>query len=247
MKLQGKVALITGGTTGIGQAAARLFQAEGAEVFVTGRNEAALAEVRRAVPGVAALASDAANLEDIAALARTLKAQAGRLDVLFVNAGIAQFIPFEQTTAEVYDRMFEVNVRGAFFTVQHLLPLIPRGGSIVMTTSIAADLGMATASVYSATKAALSSLTRTLANELVGRGIRVNEVSPGPIETPIFGKMGMSAEQIEGLKAHMAGMVPMKRMGSPDEVARAVLYLASDDASYVTGAKITVDGGVLLN
>jgi NAD(P)-dependent dehydrogenase (short-subunit alcohol dehydrogenase family) len=247
MKLKGKVAVITGGTTGIGQAAARLFQAEGANVFVTGRSETTLAEVRKAVPGVTALASDAANVEDIAALARTLKAQAGRVDVLFVNAGIAQFVPIDQVTPEVYDRMFDVNVRGAFFTVQHLLPLIPAGGSIVLTSSIAADLGFATASVYSATKAAVSSLARTLGNELAGRGIRVNEVSPGPIDTPIFGKMGMPAEQIDGFKAHMSGMVPMKRLGSPDEVARAVLFLASDDSTYVTGAKLTVDGGVVLN
>jgi NAD(P)-dependent dehydrogenase (short-subunit alcohol dehydrogenase family) len=247
MKLKGKVAVITGGTTGIGQAAARLFQAEGATVFVTGRNEATLAEVRKTLPGVNVVPSDASNLEDIAALARTLKAQAGRVDVLFVNAGIGHFMPIEQVTPETYDRMFNINVRGAFFTIQHLLPLIPQGGSIVLTSSIAADLGMATTSVYSATKAAVSALARTLGNELTARGIRVNEVSPGPIETPIFGKMGMSAEQVDGFKAHMAGMVPMKRLGSPEEVARTVLFLASDDASYVTGTKITVDGGVVLN
>ena len=151
MKLQGKIALITGGTTGIGLAAARLFQAEGAQVYVTGRNETALAEVRRALPGVRALASDAANLEDVRTLARTLEQEVGRVDVLFVNAGIAQFAPLEQVTPDIYDRMFDINVRGAFFTVQHLLPLIPTGGSIVLTTSIAADLGMATTSVYSAT------------------------------------------------------------------------------------------------
>jgi len=247
MKLQGKITLVTGGTTGIGQAAARLFQAEGAEVFVTGRSETTLAEFRKALPGITALPSDASSIEDAAALARTLKSQAGRVDVVFVNAGIAQFMPIEQVTPDAFDRMFDVNVRGAFFTIQHLLPLMPQGSAIVLTTSVAADLGMATSAVYSATKAALSSLARTLANELVGRGIRVNEVSPGPIETPIFTKMGMSAEQIEGFKGHMSGMVPMKRLGSPDEVARAVLYLASEDASYVTGAKITVDGGVLLN
>jgi NAD(P)-dependent dehydrogenase (short-subunit alcohol dehydrogenase family) len=247
MKLQGKVAVITGGTTGIGQAAARLFHAQGAQVFLTGRNETTLAEVRKALPGVSVLPSDAANLEDVAALARTLKAQAGRVDVLFVNAGIAQFMPIDQVTPDVFDRQFDVNVRGAFFTIQHLLPLMPKGGSIVLTGSIAADLGMATASVYSATKAAVSSLTRTLANELVARGIRVNEVSPGPIETSIFGKMGMTAEQIDGFKGHMASIVPMKRLGTPEEVASAVLYLASDDASYVTGGKITVDGGVVLN
>jgi NAD(P)-dependent dehydrogenase (short-subunit alcohol dehydrogenase family) len=247
MKLQGKTALITGGTTGIGLAAARLFQAEGARVFLTGRNETALAAVRKALPGVTALASDAANLEDVAALARTLEKEAGRVDVLFVNAGIAQFLPLEQVTTDVYDRMFDVNVRGAFFTVQHLLPLMPKGASIVLTTSIAAELGVVTSSVYSATKAALSSLARTLANELVGRGIRVNEVSPGPIQTPIFGKMGMSPEQIEGFKGQMAAMVPMQRLGLPEEVASAALYLASDDASFVTGAKITIDGGVVLN
>ncbi len=247
MKLQGKIAVVTGGTTGIGQAAARLFHAEGAQVFVTGRNETTLTQARKALPGITALPSDASRIEDAAALARTLESQAGRVDVLFVNAGIAQFMPIEQVTPEAFDRMFDVNVRGAFFTIQHLLPLMSQGGSIVLTTSVAADLGMATAAVYSATKAALSSLARTLANELVGRGIRVNEVSPGPIETPIFSKMGMSAEQIDGFKGHMSGMVPMKRLGSPDEVARAVLYLACDDASYVTGAKITVDGGVLLN
>jgi NAD(P)-dependent dehydrogenase (short-subunit alcohol dehydrogenase family) len=247
MKLKDKVAVITGGTTGIGQAAARLFQAEGAQVYVTGRTEATLAAVRKSVPGVTAVPSDASNLEDVAALARTLQSQAGRVDVLFVNAGIAQFLPVEQVTPEIYDRMFNVNVRGAFFTVQQLLPLMHKGGSIVLTSSIAADLGMATASVYSATKAAVSSLARTLANELVARGIRVNEVSPGPIETPIFHKMGMPADQVEGLKGHMAGMVPMKRMGTPDEVARAALFLASGDASYVTGARIIVDGGVVLN
>jgi NAD(P)-dependent dehydrogenase (short-subunit alcohol dehydrogenase family) len=247
MKLQGKVAVVTGGTTGIGQAAARLFQQEGARVFVTGRNEGTLAEVRKLLPEVTVVPSDAANLDDAAALARTLANQAGRVDVLFVNAGVGYFMPIEQVTADIYDRMFDINVRGAFFTIQHLLPLIPKGGSIVLTSSIAADLGLATTSVYSATKAAVSSLARTLGNELVGRGIRVNEVSPGPIDTPIFGKMGMTAEQVDGFKGQMAGMAPMQRLGTPEEVARAVLYLASDDASYVTGAKITVDGGVVLN
>ena len=247
MKLQGKIALITGGTTGIGRATAQLFEAEGARVFVTGRSEASLADVRKALPTVTAIPSDATSVEDAAALARTMKSQAGRVDVLFINAGIAQFMPIEQATPEAFDGMFAVNVRGAYFTIQQILPLMPQGGSIVLTSSIAADLGMATASIYSATKAAVSSLARTLANELVGRGIRVNEVSPGPIETPIFGKMGMSAEQIAGFKGHMASMVPMKRLGAPEEVARAVLYLASADASYVTGAKITVDGGVVLN
>ncbi|MGH8245419.1 MAG: SDR family NAD(P)-dependent oxidoreductase, partial [Gammaproteobacteria bacterium] len=200
-KLQDKVALITGGTTGIGLATARLFHAEGAKVFITGQSETSIAEARKELPpDVEVLPSDAANLDDVQALARTLKTRAGRVDVLFVNAGIARFLPVENVTPQFFDEQFDVNMRGAYFTIQQILPLMPPGGSIVLTTSLAADIGLVTASVYSATKAALSSLARTLANELAPRGIRVNEVSPGPIETPIFAKMGVSAEQLEGMK-----------------------------------------------
>lgn len=244
MKLQDKVALITGGTTGIGLAAAKLFHAEGARVFVTGRSEAGIAEARKQLPPqVEVLPSDAADLDDVQALARTLKSRAGRIDVLFVNAGIARFLPIENVTPQAFDEQFGINVRGAYFTIQQTLPLMSSGGSIVLTTSVAADLGMASTSVYSATKAALSSLARTLANELAPRGIRVNEVSPGPIETPIFGKIGLTAEQVDGMSA----LVPLKRLGTAEEVARAALFLASADSSFLLGAKVRIDGGLALN
>ena len=247
-KLDGKVALITGGTTGIGGAAARLFHAEGARVFITGRSDKTLADAKAQLPAdVTTIKSDASRLEDIDALAATLKAKAGRIDVLFINAGVAKFLPVEAITPEVFDEMFNINFRGAFFTVQKLLPLLGKGSSVVLTTSVAADLGMATSSVYGATKAALSSLARTLSNELAPRGIRVNEVSPGPIETPIYEKMGMQADQIAGFKGTMADLVPVKRMGSAEEVAKAALFLASDDSSYLLGSKIRIDGGMMLN
>ena len=244
MKLQDKVALITGGTTGIGLAAAKLFHAEGARVFVTGRSEAGIAEARKQLPAdVEVLPSDAASLEDVEALARTLRNRAGRIDVLFVNAGVARFLPIENVTPQLFDEQFDVNVRGAYFTIQQILPLMASGGSIVLTTSVAADLGLASTSVYSASKAALSSLARTLANELAPRGIRVNEVSPGPIETPIFGKLGLSATQVDGMKA----MTSLKRLGTADEVAQAALFLASADSSFLLGAKVRIDGGLALN
>jgi NAD(P)-dependent dehydrogenase (short-subunit alcohol dehydrogenase family) len=247
-RLQDKVALITGGTTGIGLAAAKLFHAEGARVFVTGRSEAGIVQARQELPqDIEVLPSDAASVDDVHALARTLKSRAGRVDVLFVNAGIARFLPIENVTPQLFDEQFDVNVRGAYFTIQHILPLMSSGGSIVLTTSVAADLGLATTSVYSATKAALSSLARTLANELAPRGIRVNEVSPGPIETPIFGKLGMSPEQVDGMRDSMQNLVPLKRLGSADEVARAALFLASEDSSFLLGAKVRIDGGLALN
>ena len=247
-KLEGKIAVITGGTTGIGQSAARLFHEEGARVFVTGRNEQTLAEAAQLLPeGITTIQSDASRLEDIEKLAATLKDKAGHIDVLYINAGIAKFVPFDAVTPEIFDEMIETNVRGAYFTIQKLLPLLSQGSSVVLTTSIAADLGMATSSVYGATKAALSSLARTLSNELAPRGIRVNEVSPGPIETPIYGKMGMPAEQVVGFNGMMSDQVPVKRMGAADEVARAALFLASDDSSYLLGSKIRIDGGFALN
>lgn len=247
-KLEGKIALITGGTTGIGQAAARLFHDEGARVFVTGRSEQTLAEAKASLPdGITTIRSDASSLEDIDELAATLKEKAGRIDVLYVNAGIAKFMPFDSITPDIYDEMFATNLRGAYFTIQKLLPLLGDGSSIVLTTSIAADLGMPNTSVYSATKAALSSLARTLSNELAPRGIRVNEVSPGMVETPIYSKLGMPADQLSGFKGTMMDMVPAKRIAAADEVARAALYLASDDSSYLLGSKIRIDGGFSLN
>jgi len=247
-KLQDKVAVITGGTTGIGQAAARLFHEQGARVYITGRNEKTLAEAQKNLPAdIVAIRSDASRLEDIDALAADIKDKAGRIDLLYINAGIAKFLPFESITPDIFDEMFNINFRGAYFTIQKLLPLMGKGSSIVLTTSIAADLGMATSSAYGATKAALSSLARTLSNELAPRGIRVNEVSPGPIETPIYGKLGMPQDQVEGFKGMMSDLVPVKRFGSAEEVAKAALFLASSDSSYLLGSKIRIDGGFALN
>ena len=247
-KLQDKVAVITGGTTGIGQAAARLFHEQGARVYITGRNEKTLAEAQKNLPAdIVAIRSDASRLEEIDALAADIKDKAGRIDVLYINAGVAKFLPFESITPDIFDEMFNINFRGAYYTIQKLLPLMGEGSSIVLTTSIAADLGMATSSAYGATKAALSSLARTLSNELAPRGIRVNEVSPGPIETPIYGKLGMPQDQVEGFKGMMSDLVPVKRFGSAEEVAKAALFLASSDSSYLLGSKIRIDGGFALN
>jgi NAD(P)-dependent dehydrogenase (short-subunit alcohol dehydrogenase family) len=246
-KLDGKIALVTGGTTGIGLAAARLFQQEGAQVYVTGRNDAKLAEVEKALPGVVALRSDAAKLEDIDRLVAELERRSGRIDVLFINAGIAKFLPIQQVTPELLDEMFDINFRGPYFTVQKLLPLMPSGASIVLTTSIVADLGLALSSVYAASKAALSSLARTLSNELAPKGIRVNEVSPGPIETPIYAKLGMTPDQESGFRETISETVPLKRFGTAEEVAKAALYLASADSTFLLGAKIRIDGGLALN
>ncbi len=246
-KLDGKVALVTGGTTGIGLAAARLFQQEGARVYLTGRSAEKLAQAEKELPGVVAIRSDAAQIDDIDRLAQEMERRAGRIDVLFVNAGIARFLPIEQVTPKLFDEIFDINFRGPYFAIQRLLPLMPSGASIVLTTSIAADLGVPTSSVYAASKAALSSLTRTLANELAPKGIRVNEVSPGPIETPIFSKLGLTKDQASGFKETMVGMVPLGRLGTPEEVAKAVLFLASSDSTFLLGAKIRIDGGVALN
>jgi NAD(P)-dependent dehydrogenase (short-subunit alcohol dehydrogenase family) len=246
-KLEGKIALVTGGTTGIGLAAARLFQQEGAQVYVTGRSASKLAQIKQDLPGVIAIRSDAADLEDVDRLVHEIERQSGRLDVLFINAGIAKFLPIQQVTPELLDEMFDINFRGPYFTVQRLLPLMLSGASIILTTSVAADLGLELSSVYAASKAALSSLARTLSNELAPRGIRVNEVSPGPIETPLFATMGLTPDQESGLKKTMAGLVPLKRFGTSEEVAKAALYLASADSSFLLGAKIRIDGGLALN
>jgi NAD(P)-dependent dehydrogenase (short-subunit alcohol dehydrogenase family) len=243
-RFDGKVAVITGGTSGIGLAAAKALVAEGAKVVVTGRDPKGVEAARRELgPAGAALRSDASKLQDLDALAAEVKARHGGLDVLFVNAGIARFVPAEAVTEELWDETVGTNLKGAFFTVQKLLPLLRKGGSIVLNTSVVNQKGFPFTSTYSATKAGLRSLARTLAAELVERGIRVNAVSPGPIETPILGKGGMPADQQKEFGARVRDANPMKRFGTPDEVARAALFLASQEASYVTGAELTVDGG----
>jgi NAD(P)-dependent dehydrogenase (short-subunit alcohol dehydrogenase family) len=244
-KLNGKIALITGGTTGIGAATARLFRDEGAHVIATGRNPETLAAARADLgKGIEVVQSDSSDVAAIHALMADIKARHGRLDIAFVNAGMALFGPITAVDEAFFDKQFALNVRGAFFTMQGAAAIMPDGGSIVLTASVVAVKGMENASVYSATKAALRSFGRTFAAELVSRRIRVNTVSPGPIETPIFGKTGLPAEVLAGMGDALKASVPMKRFGSADEVASAALYLASDDSAFVTGIDLPVDGGI---
>lgn len=245
-KLQGKIALITGGTTGIGLATANLFHAEGAKVFVTGRNDKTLAEAKSILPkDVTIIKSDAGSLKEIDKLIDEIKKTADKIDILFLNAGIAAMKPFEATNEEDYDSMMNVNFKGPFFTIQKALPLLGTGSSVIMTSSIAGHKGFAMMAAYSATKAAVKSLGGTLGAYLADRGIRVNTISPGAIATPIYGKSGLPKEALDGMGAMITQTVPMHRFGNPEEIAKAALYLASEDSSYLNATDIVVDGGYL--
>ena len=244
-KLDGKVALITGGTTGIGAATARLFKAEGATVVATGANPNGLDAARADLAGIEVVLSDQSDPAASKALAADVAARHGRIDILFVNAGVAAFSPLEQLTEEAFDRQFNINVRGALFAAKAAAPYIPQGGTIIFTASTAASSGMAGGSVYSASKAAVRSFARSLGAELAPKGVRVNAISPGPIETPIFGKSGMSAEQMEGFKSDITSRVPLGRIGRAEEIAAAVLFLAAD-ATYITGGEIIAGGGLVV-
>ena len=244
-KLTGKVALITGGNSGIGLATAKLFQAEGANVVITGRRKNAVAAAVREIGGKSTgIVSDTGNVNDIQALYQTVKEQYGKIDVLFLNAGVATFGFFTEVDEAAFDNMVNVNFKGLFFNVQMALPLLTEGSSVIFTTSVADQKGFATTSVYSATKAAVRSLARSLSAELVEHKIRFNAIAPGPIDTPIFDKLGIPKETIPEVKEGFASQVPMKRMGSPDDIAQAALFLASDDSSFVMGIDLTVDGGM---
>ena len=245
-KFAGKCAVITGGSTGIGLAAAKRFVQEGMDhVFMIGRRKDALdravAEIGR---GVTAVQGDVASLSDLDHLYDEVRKQNRKIDVIFANAGIAQLAPFGTVDEKFYDLHFDANVKGIFFTVQKALPYLNDNASIILNTSVAGQKGLANASVYSATKAALRSLARTFAGALAARNIRVNAVAPGPIETPIFGRTGLSKEAIDDFAKNIVSMVPMQRLGKPEEVAGVVAFLASADASYVTGVEINVDGGM---
>ncbi len=245
-QLDGKIALITGGTTGIGAATAKLFQAEGATVIVTGSNPDTLAAARDALPGVEVVATDAADTAGTKSLVDHVVAAHGRLDILFVNAGVAAFVPSTEVDEAVFDRLFNINVRGAYFVIKHAAAAMSDGGSIVLTASVSGSQGgNGQTTVYAATKAALRSFGRTFAAELAPRRIRVNTVSPGPIETPIFGKVGIPAEQLAGMVESMTAQIPLRRVGQPREVAAAALFFASDASSYTTGAELFVDGGMV--
>lgn len=237
-----KTVLITGGSSGLGLATAELLVAGGARVMITGRNQAALDSVAGQLGGgVIAVRSDAASLPDIDALASRVRAEFGSLDLVFVNAGLTRFLPFESMTEEVYDEVLAVNAKGPYFTVQKLAPVMREGGSVVLTTAVANVKGLPMISAYAASKAALRSMARSLARELAPRGIRVNAVTPGPIDTGILEKV-MPKQAAEQAMAEMVQRNPMQRSGRPDEVARAVAYLAFD-ATYTTGSELAVDGG----
>jgi len=243
--LEGKVAVITGGNSGIGLATARRFVAEGAHVFITGRRQAELDEaVRQVGKHVTGVQGDVSNLADLDRLFATVKQQQGRLDVLFANAGVPALTPLGSITEEHFDKVFNINVKGLLFTVQKALPLFADGGSIILNGSIAASKGTEASSVYSATKAAVRSFARCWTTDLRHRKIRVNTISPGPIETPIFHKAGLTREQVDEAKESLVAAVPLGRIGTPDEVANAAVFLASDDSSYVTGIELFVDGGM---
>jgi NAD(P)-dependent dehydrogenase (short-subunit alcohol dehydrogenase family) len=243
-KLEGKVALVTGGSSGIGLATAKQFVNEGAYVFITGRREAELAAaVKEIGSNVTGVQGDVSNLGDLDRLFDRIRREKGRLDIVFANAGIARFAPFGQITEEFYDSIFDINVKGLLFTVQKALPLLPDGASIILNASIVATKGLSSNSVYSATKAAIRSFARTWTTDLKDRRIRVNAVSPGSIDTPGLSDLLASSQAGEQRLKMIQNSVPLGRLGTPDEIAKAVVFLASDDSSYITGTELFVDGG----
>jgi NAD(P)-dependent dehydrogenase (short-subunit alcohol dehydrogenase family) len=243
-KLDGKIALVTGGSSGIGLASAKRFAAEGAYVFITGRREAELAAaVAQIGSNVTAVSGDVANLEHLDRLFAQIKREKGRLDIVFANAGIAKYGHLGKITEELYDSIFDINVKGLLFTVQKALALLPDGASIILNSSIVGSKGLSSNSVYSATKAAVRSFARTWTTDLKDRRIRVNAVSPGSIDTPGLTGLLASSETGQQRAKMIAASVPLGRLGIPDEIAKAVVFLASDDSSYVTGAELFVDGG----
>lgn len=244
-KLEGKVAVITGGNSGIGLATAKEFKEQGARVVITGRDQQTLDHAKQVIGGdVLAIRSDTSSLTEIDKLFAAVKEKVGKIDVLFVNAGIGKFVPVEAVTEEFFDSIMDINFKGAYFTIQKALPLLNDNASIVLNASISAYIGMPNSSVYAASKAALITLARTLSAELVGRGIRVNVVSPGPVSTPILGRMGMPPEVLAETEKSIQVQVPMKRFGRPEEIAKTVLFLASDDSSFLLGTEIVADGGM---
>jgi NAD(P)-dependent dehydrogenase (short-subunit alcohol dehydrogenase family) len=244
-KLSGKVAVITGGNSGIGLATAKRFVEEGAQVVITGRRKKELDDAAVAIgKNVTAVDGDVSRLEDLDRLYSIVREKHGHIDILFANAGVGSLAPLGAITAEHFDSEFGINVKGLLFTVQKALPLFKDGGSIILNSSIAGQKGIGGFSIYNATKAAVRSFARTWTSDLKQRKIRVNSISPGPIETPIFGKMGLNESEFAQLATSLISQVPMGRVGRPEEVASAALFLASDESSFITGVDLCVDGGM---
>lgn len=247
-KLDGKVTVITGGSSGIGYATAQAFRDEGAQVIITARSVEALATAERELgAGVVAIAADTRNGAERAHLFQQVRERFGRIDVLFVNAGIARLGPLADTTEALFDEVMDTNFKGLFFTLQAALPLLTDGASIILNGSVNANVGFANASVYSASKAAVHSLARTLSAELAPQGIRVNTLTIGPVETPLYGKLGLPAEAVQGFAQAVGARLPIKRFGHAVEIARAAVFLASSDSTFVVGAELTADGGLSIN
>jgi NAD(P)-dependent dehydrogenase (short-subunit alcohol dehydrogenase family) len=246
-RFEGKVAVVTGGNSGIGLAAAKAFAREGASVALTGRDEASLKAAEREIgKGALAVRADSSRLSDLDAAMAKIRERFGKIDALFVNAGVGKFVPFEQVSEAFYDEVMNVNLKGVFFTVQKALPLLSAGAGVVLNASVNAHKGMPGTTVYGASKAAVVNLAKTLSADLIPRGIRVNAISPGPVESALLARLGMSDAQLQQTKEWIKGQVPMKRFAQPDEIAEAVLYLCSGASSFVAGADLVLDGGMTL-
>jgi NAD(P)-dependent dehydrogenase (short-subunit alcohol dehydrogenase family) len=245
-RFKGKVAVVTGGNSGIGLATAKAFVREGAKVAITGRSDSTLEAAQKELgPEALVIKADMSRVSEIAAAMEKIRKKLGRIDALFVNAGIGRFVPLESVTEEFFDETMATNVKGAFFTVQKATPLLSRGGAVVLNASINAHIGLPNSSVYGASKAAVVNLGKTLSADLLPRGVRVNVVSPGPVTTPIFDRMGLPEEEARQTKEWITEQVPLKRFGHPDEIAAAVLYLCSGESQFVVGTELVVDGGMI--
>ena len=245
MKLHDKIAVITGGNSGIGLATAHELKAQGARIIIIGRNPDAVANAATEIGGdTLGMVADVSKVGDLARVFDEIRTKAGRVDVLFANAGIAKFSPLAESTEDLFDEMMNCNLKGAYFTVKYALPLLSEGASVVFTSSTVSHFGMPGSSIYSAGKAALNNLAKTLAVELAASKIRFNVVSPGPISTPIFAKMGLSESATQEMGSAILNQVPLARFGEAHEIAKAVAYLASADSSYVTGTELLIDGGM---